>query len=145
MHDAEILIPLTAIALPMVIVPAVLIFRHAAKKREYQHAERMRALDMGQPVPGEDRWPAAFVCAAIGAGVPVGSFLFTFLATVNGTNVPAEIWIAPALVSAAALLTSMGMAGLMFAPRQKTSRKTETLHSKPQFDPDSYDVVGSRG
>src|SRR3954465_10682088 len=84
------LIPLAGIALPAVLVPTILTFRHAARKREYAHKERMKALETGQPVPGESAWPAAFVCASIGAGVPLGSFLFTWLASVTGPGLPSD-------------------------------------------------------
>src|SRR4051812_43099259 len=93
LHFPEILIPLAGIALPMVLVPTIMGMRQANKKREYQHAERMRALELGQPIPGQSHWAAAV--AAIGAGVPLASFLFTFLGYVNFRNAPGEIWIAP--------------------------------------------------
>ena len=140
--NGEIVIPLAGIALPAILVPLILAFRQGAKKREYEHLERMRALEMGQPVPGESHWPQAFACAMIGAGVPIGAFLFTFLAFINISNPANEIWIAPAVVSCFALMASAGLAKTLFHPTKRAKGEAE---GKPVMDPDAYDVVGSRG
>lgn len=143
MH-AALVIPLASIALPAILIPMILAFRQASKKREFAHMERMRALEMGQPVPGEANWAQAFICIAVGAGVPIGSFLFTAIATIAGPRLPAEIWIAPAAVSCVALMSTIGMVKTLFrfAPRGKPAASE---NGKPAMDPDAYDVVGSRG
>ncbi len=141
----ETIIPLAGIALPAFLVPIIMALKQGSKKREFQHIERMKALETGRTVPGESSWPQAFVCAAVGAGVPVGSFLFTFLAWVNTSNTPNEIWFAPAVVSTIALLCSMGLATLLFRPVKAATPTDVQLNGKPSFDPDAYDVVGSRG
>ncbi len=138
-----LVIPLAGIALPLMLVPTIIAMRQAAKKREYEHLERMKALETGQPVPGEAAWPAALVCAAIGAGVPVGSFLFTFLASVNSPQMPGEIWMAPGVVSALALFTCRKMASTLFRPA--TLPSTVPLNGKPAFDPVAYDMAGHHG
>lgn len=145
MSDDFLAVPLAAIALPAVLVPMVMALRHAAVKRDNQHRERMKALETGQPVPGESGWPAAFACASVGAGVPLGSFLFTWLASVSTPRLPGEIWFAPAVVSLVAILCSMGIAGAM--PRQVKAPAARPLgHGKSMVhDPDAYDVVDSRG
>jgi len=143
--NPDIVIPLAGIALPAFLVPTILTFRQAAKKREHLHLERMRALEMGQPVPGESSWPQAFVCAMVGAGVPLGSFLFTWLASV--TTMPrlsGEVWFAPTVVSLGALAFASQLAGTLFRPSRATA-STAHLNGKPAMDPDAYDVVGSRG
>lgn len=139
MHP-EIVVPLAGIALPVILVPMIMGIRQASKKREFEHLERMRALEMGQPVPGESNWPEAFACAMIGAGVPIGAFLFTFLAAVNMPRLPGEVWLAPAVVSCFALMASAGLAKTLFHPT-----KAVKADVKLQMDPDAYDVVGSRG
>ena len=143
MHG-EIIIPLAGIGLPMVLVPTILAFRQISNKRAFQHAERMKSLETGRSVPGESSWPQAFVCAAVGAGVPVGSFLFTFLAWVNTYSTPGEIWIAPAVVSIVAVMSTVKLATHLFAPA-KDYATDASRNGKPAFDPDAYDVVGSRG
>ena len=141
MMNHDILVPLAGIALPMILVPTILAFRHMAKKREFQHRERMRSLETGRSMPGESIWPQAFVCAAVGAGVPVGAFFFTFLAWISSSHTPGEIWLAPVVVSLAALMSSKVMALSLF---RMTNHET-AMEAKPAFDPDAYDVVGSRG
>ncbi len=138
--DADIVIPLAGIALPVILVPLILAFRQGSKKREFEHLERMRALEMGQPVPGESLWPQAFACAMIGAGVPIGAFLFTFLAVVSTPSLPGDVWVAPSVVSCFALMASAGLARTLFHPK-----KAAKPDAKPVMDPDAYDVVGSRG
>ena len=138
----EIVVPLAGIALPAFLVPLILAFRQGSKKREFAHMERMRALEMGQPVPGESLWPQAFTCAMIGAGVPIGAFLFTFLAAVNMPSLTGEVWMAPGVVSCFALMASAGLAKTLFHPTKDTKGKAQ---AKLQMDPDAYDVVGSRG
>ena len=141
MH-AEIVVPLAGIALPAFLVPLILAFRQGSKKREFEHLERMRALEMGQPAPGESHWPQAFACAMIGAGVPIGAFLFTFLAAVNTSGMAGEVWLAPAVVSCFALMASVGLAKTLFHPTKGAKGEAQ---AKLQMDPDAYDVVGSRG
>ena len=45
-----------AVLMIVVALPVVLSMRHAARDREFQHAERLKALEVGLPWPGE---PAA--------------------------------------------------------------------------------------
>jgi hypothetical protein len=145
MRDEALMIPMAGISLPLILVPIILGFRQVAKKREFQHRERMKALETGQAVPGESNWPQAFVCAAIGAGVPIGSFLFTFLAWICKSASPGEIWVAPAVVSLVAVISSASLGSSMFASDKSKSKAEAELNGKPAFDPDAYDVVGSRG
>ncbi|MDB5352829.1 MAG: hypothetical protein JWN86_4076 [Planctomycetota bacterium] len=140
--NVDLIIPLAGIALPAVLVPTILSFRYYGKQREFEHLERMKALETGQPVPG-DAWPGAFVCAAVGAGVPVGSFLFTFLTSVNTRSVPGEIWLAPAGVSVIALWTCFRLASTVFRP--SVPAPTSHLNGKPAFDPVAYDMAGHQG
>jgi len=141
---SELIIPLAGIALPAFLVPMILAFRQGAKKREYEHLERMKALETGQPVPGEAMWPAAVVCSLVGAVVPVGSFLFTFLAWVNSVSIPGEVWLAPVAVSIVALAACKKMTYALFRPvRPAGSQSTDPyLNGKPVFDPAAYDMAG---
>ncbi len=136
-------IPLAGMAIPVVIVPVILGIRQESRKREMDHIERMKALETGQPLPTRNAWPAAVVCTAIGAGVPIAAFLFTWLATVS-THVDSEIWFAPAVVSFFSIMTSGKLATKLLRPQQFLDPDA-TLHAKPRMDPDAYDVVGRRG
>lgn len=142
MADArEILIPLAAIALPVVLVPIVMTLKQAGKKREYAHLERMKALETGQPVPGECRWMGPLVCGLIGAGVPMFAFLFTFLAYVNSHHAPGEIWIAPVVTSFIALFAASNIGSKVLQPAPAASPEAYT-EGKPAYDRDAYETVG---
>ena len=101
----------------------------------------MKALETGQPVPGESQLAAAFACVAIGAGVPIAAFLFTLIASLNSPSLADEVWIAPVVVSCFALMTWPAW------PARSSPKKKADAHAnaKPPMDPDAYDVVGSRG
>jgi hypothetical protein len=123
----------------------------ARRRKEMEHAERMKALEMGLvPLPSGLDWPAAAVCIAVGAGVPLGSFLVSWLATLTA-DAPDEIWIAPVLVSFAALGTTRKLAYRIIDPKSGLRKDLVERVSAPAgkdkeaFDPDAYDVVSSRG
>ena len=142
----ELLIPLAAIMLPAVIVPTALAFRHAAKKREHQHLQRMKALETGQPVPGEVTWPAAVACSLIGAGVPLIAFSLTFVVAISSSHPrQGELWIAPTIVSVCALLSSIAIAKVMTRAKTPITLDSHRNGKPPVYDPDAYDVVGTRG
>ena len=132
--------PLAGIALPLFLVPTVMAMRQAGKKREFEHLERMRALETGQPIPGEANWAGAMACAAVGAGVPLMAYLFTFLAYINQPGGKIELFIAPTITSLFAFMGAGGMATAIFRPRR--AKVEATSHAKPQFDPDAYETVG---
>jgi hypothetical protein len=118
------------------------------RRKEMEHFERIKAMEMGlaPPSAGLD-WPGAAVCIAIGAGVPIGSFLVAWLAALTAP-VPHAIWIAPMFVSFAAIGAARKLAYRLIDPRSKSKKPAYTKSTptgKPEFDPDAFDVVGSRG
>jgi len=54
----------------IILVPVVLAFRAERQKREMEQAERMRAIELGRPIPGEDGW---WTPARMAVGIGVGS------------------------------------------------------------------------
>ena len=142
MIDAR-LIPLAGMAIPVVLVPVILAIRQESKKREMEHLERMKALETGQPLPTRNAWPAAVVCTAIGAGVPICAFFFTWLTTVT-THVESDIWLAPTVVGFFSVVVGGRLAAKLLRPQQATAVES-SLSGKPTMDPDAYDVVGRRG
>jgi len=136
----DVLIPLAAIALPLFLVPTVMVLKQAGKKREYEHTERMRALETGQAMPGHTNWTGATVCTLVGAGVPAASFLFTFLAYVNAHNAPAAIFIAPVVTSFFALFSAAALGSSIF--KSGKAANAEESVGKPVYDPDAYETVG---
>jgi hypothetical protein len=122
--------------------------RRAHRRKEMEHLERMRAMELGvAPAPVGMDWPAASVCIAIGAGVPIGSFAICWLATLT-THVPSGIFVAPVFVSFAAIGAARKLAHRVLDPRSgatKPAYARSAKAGKPEFDPDAFDVVGSRG
>jgi hypothetical protein len=154
MNDA-LLIPLTAINLPLILVPTILTMKHRQKKREWIHLERMRAMQLGLPTPPTDNHAGAGSVIAIGAGVPVASVIAASIAcgsvpygSPHSLSIAAVTWGCAFLVSAGAMAASvaLGIAQLRYC---RTSDQSELLDQgladKPAFDPDAYDVVGRRG
>ena len=123
--------------------------QRAHRHKEMEHAERMKSLEMGLVAqPSGLDWPAASVCIAVGAGVPIGSFVVAWLAMLTA-DAPAGVWVASVFVSFAAINSARKLACRMIDPKS-VSRKgffeqASVPDRKPAFDPDAYDVVGSRG
>ena len=120
-------------------------FDRLEKIAERKHAEKMKALEMGL-VPGPSGWPLAFVCAAIGGGVPIGVTYFLWQASHQFAFDQSHWSLAvslgvPAIVSAS-VLAWRGLASRSSSGQPALDR---TIDAKPAFDPDAYDVVGSRG
>src|SRR4051794_12300341 len=92
------IIPLFGMLIPIVIVPTALGIRHARHLREFEHAERMKALELGRTLPQDVRWETApKVAVWIGAGVPIGVFGCAWLAsTVIGFH--QDIWMGAMVV-----------------------------------------------
>ena len=49
-------IPLAGIALPVVLVPVILCIKYARYERELEHAERIKALELGRTLPKDEPW-----------------------------------------------------------------------------------------
>ncbi len=148
---SEILIPIFALMIPIVIVPTSLWFRHRLRVRQMEHAERIRSMELGLALPQNSMsWPGAAVCLGIGAGVPIGSMVVAWLAMLTN-NLPSEIFGIPLLISFSAIWAAKSLADRMLGASEKaeaySSKHGQVVHgsAKPAFDPDAYDVVGSRG
>ena len=58
---------------------------------------------------------------------------------------PAVAWGCAVLISAGALVTSLILAFMHAKAAEKADSIARMEHAKPAFDPDTFDVVGSRG
>jgi hypothetical protein len=149
MHAMDPLwIPILGIMLPMVLVPTILILKHRTLQKEWQHKERMQAIELGVAPPQAH---ASSGIAAMGAGVPIAAVVGAVLTTLSYQAPEGEEVGAIAIVWAFALMISaIGMiCGLILARIQGRAQKdAETLYAarngKPAFDPDAFDVVSSR-
>jgi hypothetical protein len=95
-----------------------------------------------QVAPSGLTWPGAVVCVGLGVGAPAVVFLFTFLAALcSPGGIAREVWMAPVVVSLAGIVGAGSLAKQMILPR----RAFVDAASKPELDPDAYDVVSRRG
>ena len=151
MNDGMI-IPLAGIMLPMVLVPTIITLAHRMKKREWQHKERLRALELG--IPADEAGPrlGGGTVTAIGAGVPAASVLaaFLFSSSIRESNpdympVLAVVWGCAFLISTAALVSALVLGIMILRGSRSAERGDAFATAKGSFEPDAYDVVSSRG
>lgn len=157
-------IVITAVA----VSPALLAIYHAGRKREMEHKERLKALEMGLPVPGAAPWPA-LTAILIGAGVPVAALAAALVATAIGPRAPQDadhmtlaawssqnhstayygtVWGGAAGVGVTAVLAGAVLAWRAMGLRARTDRGgyvEAPYAAKPPLDPDAYDTVSRRG
>jgi hypothetical protein len=126
---------MVAVAAVGLVIPVVVL---AWRKTTLGHIERMKAMELGQP-PRPSHGPLALYCGVVGAGVPIGTFLITWLAS-ESHRAPNDIWVAPSVVSVVALIGVSIVAGTGFA-RSNTSAVPESK-TKPAPDPDAVDFAG---
>jgi len=118
--------------------------RHDRYKRELEHKERMRALELGRSLPGDLAWLSpARLSLLIAAGVPIGIFACASTATVK-VGFHTDVWIASAMVGLASVVCGTVLAALSSA-RTDQARHQAELAPKPEVSEDAYDVVSSRG
>jgi hypothetical protein len=139
-----ILIPIVAIVLPVILVPIILGIRFERYKRELEHAERIKALELGRPFPGDGSWwSLPRISVAIGAGVPIAVFFCAWQA--SGTlHDPEPPWIGAGIVGVAAVVSGSLLAGRYYLGRDR-SHQSVAADAKYRADEDAYDVVSRRG
>jgi hypothetical protein len=149
-----LIIPIVGILMPLLLVPTILMMKHRQKQREWEHLERMRAMNGPQPLTRLGNWVGAGGVAAIGAGVPIASVLAALVTTLTWRTMPFEETPVPPVAWACALLISLGGFGtslLLALMQSRTQRQLDSAAAaelraeKPVFDPDTFDVVGTRG
>jgi hypothetical protein len=110
--------------------------------------ERMRVLELGYMLPRRaSRWPQALFCTVVGAGVPMGMYLITWLISTSMKDVGVELWIGPCIVSVAAIVGATIVAGISFG-RTEPSAQAEQINApsmKPAHDPEALDFAGRMG
>ncbi len=142
------LMPLALVAMIIlvtliVVVPVVSGLRHAARERQLEHIERLKALEMGRPMPGDAPWwSPGRVAVTIGAGVPIGVFGVVWLAILTTGTDGSFAWPAAGGVSLAAVICGTILA--VHLPQQSIAQNQSRIE-KPAFDPDAYDIAGHHG
>lgn len=148
-----LIIPVLAIAMPLILVPTIVTLKHRHKRREWEHRERMRAMD--GPIP-LSRWASPVGSggvAAIGGGVPVASVLAALLTSLTHAwepgdplSLPVVAWGSAVVISIAGLGTSLLLAHLQARTQREihSAAAAEMYAQKPVMDPDALDVAGCR-
>jgi len=134
--------------------------RHDRLRREMEHAERMKALEVGRdwPVNGSDPitvavqaqprargpadpvWSLARKCVSLAFWLPVGVFLVT-QSRANHFG----IWAGTALIASTSLVCATTLVLRRSAAGQRPVEVPYQANGKPAYDPDAFDVVGRRG
>jgi hypothetical protein len=128
--------------LGIMVLAIVMGIRHDRRKRELEHLERMKALELGRTLPRDEPWLSpAKIGAALAILVPLGAFASASQST-TGTGDPEPIWIAATLVGVAAVISG---SVLVATSIKKGTTHSETATAKPFVEEDAYDVVSSRG
>jgi len=166
MHVSGSLIAIIGLLLPVVLVPLTMTMRLRQRKREWEHLERMKSMELGLPVLRHS--PAGGV-VAIGAGVPIASMLMAFLVTcfilTNADDLglahphhgaPFQslpsipllgiIWGSAMTVSTIAIVSAL-ILGFFQA---RAHGKAQSIlgaggYGKPAFDPESYEFASHHG
>jgi uncharacterized membrane protein len=135
-----LMIPLAALAIPIVVAPIGMAFKHAAKLRDLEHAEKMRALELGRFNPADGEWTTnGRIGAGIGAGVPIVAMIAAMVTTLEA-GFHEEIWMASGLVGVAGVIC-----GTLLVALPRSAKAGEPADAKPVYEPDAFDVVGTRG
>ncbi len=156
MNSGEIPALVAFFLFAVVVLPVILRSRGERRKRELEHIERMRAIEVGRAFPGDVRFALSnipnwivphVVAVAVGAVVPIGVFVFAFLASLV-VGYHREIWIAAGMVGLGAVIGGTVLRGRRSRKCHRTARAEEAgpyWNSKPNVEEDAYDVVSSRG
>ena len=135
-----LIIPVVALTIPMIVAPVAIIATTQHKKRQLEHIERIRALELGRLLPQDESWwsPPRLIGLIAGFVPSVALGIAALLTTEIGYH--DEVWMACGGVGISGVIGGTYIAGrYLFAPPSSSST------AKGQFDPDAYDVVGRRG
>jgi hypothetical protein len=150
------IIPVVAIAAPFLMATAIVALKHKARNRDLEHTEKMKALELGITggLSGNAGWPA-LIALGIGAVMPLGLFLFAWLAALTA-GAREEVWITSMIVGFAGVVggTRLGFRVLkdraaaneaLLARQDEARLAASNGHRKPAFNPDAYDAIAHRG
>lgn len=139
-----LIIPIVGVSIPIVVVPSVMFSKWAITKRQLEHAERMKALELGLTLPGDEPWwSPPKIALALGVIVPLGVFFLAWLAS-ESLGFQPGIWIAAMIVGTTGVGCGMALAVRYLAHREHVL-STADRYGKPFVEDDAFDVVGTRG
>ncbi len=114
-------------------------------KRELEHKERMRALDLGRSLPGDRSWLSPLRAGVlIAAAVPIGVVGFASQASL-AVGYQEGIWQVAGIVSCFAVVGGTVLGSLASARQSQNALESAGRIDKEQVEEDAYDVVSARG
>lgn len=138
-------IPMMALAIPMIVAPTAIITKHLQKRRELEHTERMRALEVGLLLPKDQGfWTRGRLSAGFGLFLPMASLTMAWMFTESHSRVGEFVWPAVSMISLLGVLAGWRLASKLPGPPPISQRFAESLKSHA-YDPDEFDVVSRRG
>jgi len=118
--------------------------RHDRFKRELEHKERMLALELGRPLPGDISWfSTQRIGFLMGAIVPVCLFGYAGLLTQSQGFHP-HIWESCSIVGTLSILSGAVLV-VIGGARESRALGGSPRSEKVPVEEDAYDVVSARG
>jgi hypothetical protein len=129
-------------------LPVVLSMRQAARNREFEHAERLKALELGRPMPGDRATEVATrnTHNGIVLWVPLGALgiaLGAMNSTGDSTAAVIAIWAAAGAVGVTGVICGTILA--MRAPSPEVPAPRHLFSTKAPTEDDAVDTVSRRG
>ena len=145
-----LLVIFASVAVLMIVValPVVLSMRHAAKDRELLHAERLKALEMGRPLPGETATQTSAGASGVGVWVPICVFGIALAATQHSENSQAigvAVWISAGCVGVTGVICGTILTLNNAMKESRAAGRPALPPAKPQFEEHEIDTVSRRG
>lgn len=139
-----VVIPVLGVTIPIVVVPSAMLAKYAISKRNLEHTERMKALELGLTLPRDEPWwSPPRIAVALGVVVPLGVFLFAWLASQSLGYQPG-VWISAMVVGTSGVGCGMALAVRYLGHKERLVNSGD-WYAKPVIEEDAFDVVGSRG
>ncbi len=114
-------------------------------KRELEHKERMRALELGRSLPGDGSWLSPLRAGVlVAAGVPIGVIGFVSLSSL-ALGYREGTWQVAGVVSCFAVVCGTVLTSLASARQLQTPLESAARADKEHVEDDAYDVVSARG
>ncbi|MGC8640822.1 MAG: hypothetical protein ACP5XB_13205 [Isosphaeraceae bacterium] len=119
--------------------------RNERQNREFEHEERMKALELGRSLPSGVPWCSpgrlGFLIGVVGPGVVFG---FAWLTTWE-TGYHEEVWKAAGMVGVMSVFCASLLVGVGLSRQSQTQITADAGMHKPSVEQDAYDVVSARG
>lgn len=146
--NIAVLVAIAVVAVLAIVValPVVLNMRQAARDREFQHAERLKALETGRPMPGEGASRGSVSGAGVGVWVPIGVFAIALAATQTLENSQAAAvaaWVSAGCVGVTGVIC--GTILTLHNAMREGRADGPPAPAKPFFEEHEIDTVSRRG